>query len=506
MRNLLPIIFFLTLSSLTFSRTIVTATILNSNSKFVYLTYMGSSDMSSPNYFGDKRICEQISNNEFKFIFNTDPRYSLYLLEFYQDHRNIKILIRDGDSIHISYDFKNMIKTCIASGKGSSLTNYLFADEIILPKSVPKMASEEIIPFGKNLQIKELSLIACFKTKRLKDINDISIDEKTCLERLIMSSKLTLEEFKLLENRTYYYIATAISRTPFDYLIKNLDKYLKLYSNIDLSKDFILNDYVTDDLTDCFVYLNCFKECIEKKGSYDQDTLKQYNSKNFNNTAKKMLRGKTLEKLICDQVYNSMLEGKYDIYDKLYIANMAIITDKHYVKRIKDFHSNYLTALNNPNFKLDMIEKVLNDSTVFTLLNSSRGHKLYLIIWKVGSGSSYPLSPLYELQTIKKLYSIYEPMGIKFIDICIDDGTLKQHWASSIVNHDWHGDHYYYPSADSSKFRIRFAPVRQLYGCDSELYYILDENGNIIKYNKSMPIMDRESILKDNLNKNNSNK
>jgi len=70
-----------------------------------------------------------------------------------------------------------------------------------------------------------------------------------------------------------------------------------------------------------------------------------------------MLRGKTLEKLICDQVYNSMLEGKYDIYDKLYIANMAIITDKHYVKRIKDFHSNYLTALNNPNFKLDMIER-----------------------------------------------------------------------------------------------------------------------------------------------------
>jgi len=105
-------------------------------------------------------------------------------LEFYQDHRNIKILIRDGDSIHISYDFKKLIKTCIASGKGSSLTNYLFADEIILPKSVPKMASEEIIPFGKNLQIKELSLIACFKTKRLKDINDISIDEKTCLETL----------------------------------------------------------------------------------------------------------------------------------------------------------------------------------------------------------------------------------------------------------------------------------------------------------------------------------
>jgi len=89
-----------------------------------------------------------------------------------------------------------------------------------------------------------------------------------------------------------------------------------------------------------------------------------------------------------------MLEGKYDIYDKLYIANMAIITDKHYVKRIKDFHSNYLTALNNPNFKLDMIEKVLNDSTVFTLLNSSRGHKLYLIIWKVGSGFKLSVKPI----------------------------------------------------------------------------------------------------------------
>jgi hypothetical protein len=484
-RNFMLVFYFLTISSLASSHVVVTGNILNSKSQYVNLTYMGSCSVPSPNYYGDKRICTPIVDKGFKFNFNSDPEYSLFLLEFEKDRESIKILLKDGDSIHIFEDFNNKINTFIASGKGSSLTNYLFAESIIWPSTIPAMNTEEIIPFWKNVQTDELSLIETFKSKTLKNLMCKYNDEIIGLTRLLIGSKLIPLEYKLLENRTYYYIATSIARTPFDYLINNLDRYLSLFADIDLSKDFILNDYASDDLVGCYVSLSCYKEFIDKTGSHNIDSIRAYSSKNFFRTAIKLLRGRTLEKFLCDNIYNSMLAGNYSRYDNLYTQNKDVITNKYYLRKIEDFHSNYLTSLNNPDFKLGLPDRVLNDSTVFKLLNSLRGHKVYLTIWKVGSGMSYPLSPLYDIQTIKEIYKLYEPKGIRFLDICLDDGTLKQHWASSIVNSDWHGEHYFYVGSDSSKFRQMFGIVGSLKSCNGELYYLLDESGKIAINNRS---------------------
>ena len=450
---------------------------------------MGSCTVSSPNYFGDKRKCVPILNNEVKFIFTTDPGYTLYLLEFIEDRENIRILIKDGDSIHVSCDFNNMIKSLKASGKGSSMTNYLLADNIIWPKTIPDLSTEEILPYWEKIQIKELSLIECFKNKTLINFDGITTDESATLNSLIKNSNLTPNECKLLENRTYYYIATAIGRTPYDYVLKNTESYLSLFANIDFEKNFILNDYATDDLTGCYVSLNCNKDFFDKKGSNNPDSLRKFRSKYFFNTTLKVLKGKPLQKFLCDNIYNSMLDGNYTKYDNIFTVNKNIITDKNYLKKIEDFHSNFLSALINPTLNLDSPDKVLNDSNVLTLLDSFRGHKVYLTIWKVGSGMSYPLSPLYKMQTIKYIHQEYEPKGIKFLNICLDDGTLKQHWASSIINNDWHGDHYYYVGSDSSKFRQMFGLIGSLRSCNGEMYYIVDESGKITVNNDSELIL-----------------
>lgn len=54
-----------------------------------------------------------------------------------------------------------------------------------------------------------------------------------------------------------------------------------------------------------------------------------------------------------------------------------------------------------------------------------------------------------------------------------------------IINHHWEGEHYFYSHGNKEEFRKRFNVKDKMDHCTGELYYVLDDKGNIIKNNGS---------------------
>ena len=179
-----------------------------------------------------------------------------------------------------------------------------------------QLKPEEIIPFWKDQQQNQLSLLKSFHSKSPEIQIQLTKEEISTLNRLIKTSALTEKEYKLLKNRTNYIIASAINQTPYDYLIKNLDSYLHLYSNIDFADNYILNDFATDDLIGNFIRLSVYKEALNENCSSDRKDMSKYLAENNINVTKKVLKGEVLQKYLSDNMYNLMLTGHYEGFEK----------------------------------------------------------------------------------------------------------------------------------------------------------------------------------------------
>jgi len=470
-RLLLSIVFFsIYLSS--FSSTIISGTIKNTKCSFVNLTYMGSCTVTSPNYYGEKRYSAEIKNGSFRLNIGTSPDYSIFILELPDDTVNIQLLIKKDDSIHIEADVKNLTKTFIASGIGCSMTNYLFALRFLKTYSNTDIKPQEIISFEKQLKNEELFFLKAFQSKISSHVPGLTSDENVTINRLKDVSILTDNEYKLLENRTNYFIVRAIDKTPFEYLIKNLDKYLELFSNIDFSKNFIINDYVTDNLTAYYALLSCYKKAVTK-GTISKNELQTYLSENRVTETASLLSEELRQKELSDLFYNDLLVGR----DQRYIANKKLINTVPYNKKLEIYYNNYLNGLANSEFQLSANTCNLDDTTEVKLFNSLKGENVYLILWDIDSSPS--LIPIFELSTINLLKAKYAN-AIYFLDICIADESQKQQWASLIVNHNWKGHHYFYDTNKSKKIINKFNYENALRSCSGQKYYLIDKSGNIV--------------------------
>jgi hypothetical protein len=423
--------------------TIISGTIKNANGKIVFLTYMGSCTVSSPNYYGGKRYSVEIKNEKFSFDIETSPDISIFTLELPDVRRNITIPIKKGDSIHIEADTKNISNTFIASGTGYSMTNYLYATNFLNNPGNSDLKPHEIIPFQQQLKEAELSLLKAFHSKSSIQLPGATSDENKELNRLKTKSLLTDNEYQLLENRTNYFMVGAINQTPFTYLIENIDTYLKLFSDINFPKDFIINDYATDDLASNYIKLSCYKKAT-LNGILNKKMIQKYYIENMISETASLLSGEIKQKELSDLFYDQLLTG----HDQKYITNKELIDTDPYKARLEKYENNYITGLTNQEFQLNASTCNIYDTTEAKLFDSLKGKTVYLTLWDIDSSPA--LMPLFELSTLNLLKAKYDK-DIYFLDICIANEDKKQQWASLIVNYNWRGNHYFYDTKKSDK-------------------------------------------------------
>jgi hypothetical protein len=438
-------------------------------------------------------LCELLNEkNEFKFIIETSKNYCAYGIYYNGGSGCFDLIIRDNDSINILVDLSNSDNTFIASGQGSGFVNFWFALQIFMPSQHPELPDEKVIPYWENMKLSYLNLLKSFKRGIFQKTDSLSLDQVANINRLIKNTNLNKTEYVLIQNRINFCISSAIRRTSFEFLMSNIDQYMQLLKKMDLSKKFIRMDCVSAGLSENYIKLSCFKELKVINDSISEDESYKYLSEHFYTIAKKVLKGENREKIIADKLYDLLMYGDYKKYQEFYSDNKELLAEKAYIKKTEKFYNNYLEALNDKEYNLNSPNKILNDSTVNVLLNSLKGHKVYLILWKISPETSCTLNPIWELPILNKIKAISKDKNLKFIDICLGNDSIKQHWASMIVNHQWKGEHYLYANGNKEEFKKIFKCEDKMKYCSGELYYLLDENGIIIKDNETKLIEEIE--------------
>lgn len=485
------------------SKAVVCGRITNLDDKFLSLQYSGANLCDYPNYFGPKIQCAVLNEkNEFKFSFETAMGYCSYSL--YYNKNALSFHLKDKDSIYIDFDFNNINNTFLASGKGSGLVNLNFVLNDFKPKRRPVIADDMVIKYWENKKQNYFDIIQSFKNKKYIKTDSIITDEQVLnINRLIHHTNLSSEEIELAKNIfANFCIYAAATTASFKYQISNIDVFLQLFENIDFSK-YTVYDAAIENVVDEYCRLLCLKEYITAHYSINEEEFYNNFFSNYYSNKKKILKGDFLQKYVADNLYGLLISADFEKFNEIYNTDKDLITNQNYLKKINELYGSYKTALNNKEYNLNASEKVLNDSSAIKLINSFKGQKVYLIIWKINPGTSLTLTPLWYVPTIMKLQEIHK--NIKFIDICLDDSTNKQHWASMIINSQWMGQHYYYAggnrkefikffNADTNKLseiscqdesRNEVAQLLDQFGkvkkiCIGQAYYLIDENGKII--------------------------
>jgi hypothetical protein len=474
------VIFLLISFGSVFSTATITGKISNSLSSEIVLQYFGGLYSIGAKYYIPDDLYETIDKNfAFKFVFETSEDYCCYNL--FINGNGCRIYLKDKDSINISFDPANMEETFVASGKESGLTNFFFAyDRFILSYPNDSISNEEVMPFFNMQRNSHLNLLESFKNGKLQSNENIAEKQQIIINKLINGSEFSLAEYKLLENYSNKFISDAIYFTSYDYQISHIDDFITHFNNVDFQDNFIFQDPYMQGLVNDFIRFSCYKDYIETHDSVTIQKAYEYFSIHKFAKAKELLTGEILQKYMADDLYNLLLNGYYENFECLYNQNSTALTNGLYKNVIEEFYNNYLYGLKNKEYKLNLPERLLNDSSLKELLKSIKGHKVYLILWKINEGASYSLSPLSKLHILNALQESSKDKNIRFIDICLADENSRQHWASLIIQYKWKGEHYFISDACEDEFRQLFNCQKRMLYCTSELYFMFEKEGNVI--------------------------
>lgn len=462
-----------------FSTATITGKITNSQSSEIVLGYSGGSYSMPAKYYIANELYDTIDkNNEFKFVFESSKDYCCYALSVNGNSYNI--YLKDKDSIHISFDPVNMEETFVASGKGSGLTNFMFAYKaFLLSYPIEGISDKEVITFYRLQNNSYLNLLESFKNGKLQAIEGISDKQQTIIIKLINAAKLSKVEYKLLENYSNKIISDAIYYTSYEYQLSHIDDFITLFKNVDFKNNFLFHDPYMQNLVIDYVRFSCYQKYVEKHDSISIHKTYEFFSIHKFDIAQELISGEILQKYIADDLYDLLLNGKYKEFKRLYSKYNMILTNNLYKNVVEEFHNNYLTALENNRYIPDLPMSLLNGSSLKVLMDSLKGHNVYLVLWKINRETSYVLTPLSKLHALNKLRVSSDNQNIRFIDICLADDNSRQHWASLIAQYQWKGEHYFIPEKYEDEFRKIFNCRDRMKYCSSELYYLLDKDGNI---------------------------
>jgi hypothetical protein len=463
-----------------FSTATITGKISNSQSSEIVLLYNGGCYSMPAKYYNPEDLYETPDkNNEFEFVLETSKDYCCYNLSV--NGNGCNIYIKDNDSIYISFNPAHLEETFMASGKGSGLTNFMFAYNAFFLSYPPEgISDKEVITYYNPQNNSFLKLLESFKKGKIQADEGINIKQQTIINKLINANKLSPVDYKLLENYSNKFISDDIYFTSYEYQLSHIDDFIDLFKNTDFHNNFIIHDPCMQNLVIDYVRISCYKKYVESHDSIAIHKAHEYFLIHKFAMAKELLSGEVLQKYMADDLYNLLLNGNYEEFKRLYNQYNMILTDDLYKNVIEEFRGNYLTAQENKKYLPDLKNCLLNSSTLKLLIDSLKGRIVYLVLWKINRETSYYLTPLSKLHVLNELHSSSINNNIRFIDICLADDTSRQHWASLIVQYHWKGEHYFISDKFGDELRNIFNCRDRMNYCSSELYYLLDKEGNIL--------------------------
>lgn len=468
-----------------FSTAVISGKIINCPSQEIKLEYYGGLySMPAKYYLPDDLYQVTNDKGEFRFEFETSKNYCCYFLSV--DTTGCNIYIKDNDSLYITFD-PNIIEASFqAYGNDNRLTNFMFVDNHFFNSYPNETVSDgEMISFFRSKRADFLKLLESFWSGRLQNFENIDENKQIIIKGLINITRLTQEDYEILNNYSNEYISSAIYFTSIDYQFLHIDDFLSLFKNVDFKDHFIFHDASMQSLVDDYVRFSCYKKYIETTDSVTYHDAYEYFKLNEFTVAKELLSGDVLKKYLGDRMYSLLLSGKYESFEQLYSQSMALLNNTLYKKVVDRFYNNYQEAITDKEYNLNQPKYHLSDSSLIELLNYLKGEKVYFILWKIDRTTSYSLTPLSELHDLTKIKESSKDKNIRFIDICLADESSKKHWASLIVQYKWKGEHYFISKQYVDEFRELFNCQDRMKYCSSELYLLLDENGNILSDNGS---------------------
>lgn len=493
-RVIIQIIGLTLLCSDAFSTAIISGKISNCQSKEIRLDYFGGYYSMPAKYYLPDDLFQTINDDgEFKLEFETSNDYCCYGLSI--DTIGCKIYLKDNDSIYITFDLKNIENTLKTYSNHNGLTNFFFVYDHFI-RSSPKntLPDEDVIQFFTERQAEFLRLIESFRSGKLQSFNSIEESKKILITKFINATNLNQDDYEILKNYSNKYISEAIYYTSHDYQLLHIDDFISLFKGVDFTNHFIFHDAWMQGLADDYVRLSCYKKYIEITDSVTIHDAYKYFEINEYDEAKELLSGEILEKYLSDRLYDLLLFGEYTRLEQLYAQSITLLTDDLYKNVVERFYHNYLYGLNEKDYNLNLPEHNLNDSSLMELFDSMKGHRNYLILWKVDQRTSYYLTPLSKVHELNKIQTSLKDKNIRFIDICLGDDNRRGQWASLIIQYKWRGEHYFISKQYEDLFRKLFYCQDRMKYCNSELYFIIDENGKLLHDNGDELIINLDQI------------
>ncbi len=461
-----------------FCKTYLTGKVLNSKSNFVELEYSGNRSSGIPNFnSGIYNYFELLNEeNEFCFELNDVSTTTFYSLVFH-DVNEYKIILNPGDSLNLFVDLNDAPNTFIVNGKGSGMSNFHFAMELTFLDEWPKLEIDSIIPYYLHEQEKYLHLLNCFNTSSYENKFDLPKYKVDDINRILNQTVLNDYEKRVMRNRIKAITLTQIDqKTPAEIKLRKVKLYLQLYDDMNLLDTVSLNDGFYAGCIEDYIVLSCFND-IENKDTISLHNAREYYRKNRIRKIFKLLNGEVLQKYIADELYDMLLYSAldYDIFKECYLEYDKKFIDPFYRKPIDNFNQIYKTSLEDDKYLMDSPGKQINDSSIIKLLESFKGKKTYLVVW--GVGGSFSMCPLSKLGLLNKLKA--QNPDIRFVALCFDEIKQKRDWAAAVIQHNWDWEHYFYADGKNMDFIEKYKLKDVFQTCTEEMYYLINENGEI---------------------------
>lgn len=388
----------------------------------------------------------QLVGERFREILNLPDSY--YYID--NDQADIKIYLKSGMDLELSYDSSDAINTTVFNGKGQTENNYLAAKSK-LRNDIPR----EKRSYTEYSKLNENEFLA--QTDSIYQLN-LNLIQKT----------------KNLEETFYYLEKNSIA-------IENAIRIVQFEGQ----KQLVTNDpsfRVSENYPNAFVNLDLNNALLMRTYRY-KDIMNQYvsslvkNSKDFTDTSdffllfQKELANSNLKSEIRDKL--GLTNSEYGFThtqdkEKYYNEYMSFATIDEYRKKFQERYNLVLMEKGNPspNFKFIGIDNKWHS------LEDYRGKYIYIDLW-----ASWCTPCIAEVPQLKKLEEKYANK-INFVSIAWNDNETS--WKQMISNQNMVENQLYASNKDEEFFK--FYNVKSI-----PRFILLDKKGNIIESSAKQP-------------------
>ncbi len=384
---------------------------------------------------------------------------------FQYGRNRAEIFVTPGNNVVINFNSDDFDNSLIFSGKGSEISNYLFAKQ---------KKEKELL--GENNEIYKLEEAAY--TLKLKEI-------KTTLEKLVSGSKGISDDFEAKEKRNINYT----------YLIR-LNNYQIFHSYYAQLPDFKTSEgflkelnAVTYDNEEDFLFSPDYRTLVTTH--YRIKAAELARAEHIDNDIAFIKVVGALQKptMINDLIYERV---KYaftysEDLEPLYKQFMAASTNEAHKKEITESYNQFKTvAKGQPSPKFKDYENYAGGKTS---LDDLKGNYVFVNVWATWSNPNPR-----EMNFIKELETTYKGKNIKFVSISVDREVDHDKWKQMVLKNKFAGIQLFSDKDMESSF------IKEFLIKTTPRYILIDPSGKIVNANAPRPSSSRLTRLFSELN------